>query len=157
MILGYTSVLVARHCILPAPKEYVWALVKTSALLENVSSPLVRFAGIDSSKLPDVWREHATVQLRSYLFGVIPLGIRTLYFESVDDDTMFIQTRESDPLIQTWDHTIRLEDAGNGQTRYSDEIILRAGVLTIPVWLFACLFFKHRQRRWQKIARNARP
>jgi hypothetical protein len=39
-----------------------------------------------------------------------------------------------------------------GTCRYSDEIEIDAGLLTPLVWLFARVFYGHRQRRWQKVA-----
>ena len=39
-----------------------------------------------------------SVKLESHLFGFIPMGVRTLFFEEVNDERMRLQTREHDPL-----------------------------------------------------------
>jgi hypothetical protein len=56
-------------------------------------------------------------------------------------------------LIKVWDHKISITtDAG--RTRYNDSVTIHAGVLTLPVWLFAQAFYRHRQRRWRLLARQ---
>jgi len=56
-------------------------------------------------------------------------------------------------LVPIWDHWIFLEDIGAGRTRYTDRVDVEAGVLTPMIWLFACLFYAHRQRRWHRLIR----
>jgi hypothetical protein len=65
-----------------------------------------------------------------------------------------IQSRESEPLVRRWDHLIRIRPTPDGQTLYSDEIIIEAGWVTLVVWLFAHCFYRHRQRKWRRIARR---
>jgi len=37
---------------------------------------------------------------------------------------------------------------------YTDEIEIQAGWLTPGIWLFAQLFYRHRQRRWKALLRS---
>ena len=53
-------------------------------------------------------------------------------------------------LIRVWDHQIVLEDF-LGMTRYTDEVEIHAGPLTVPAWLFAQAFYFHRQRRLNRL------
>jgi transglutaminase-like putative cysteine protease len=49
---------------------------------------------------------------------------------------------------------IRVEpEAGDG-TRYTDTVEVRAGPLTVIVWMFAQAFYRHRQRRWRSLVRH---
>jgi len=57
-------------------------------------------------------------------------------------------------LITTWDHWITVEPDGERGTRYRDEVEVKAGLLTPFVWLFAQVFYRHRQRRWRALARR---
>lgn len=57
------------------------------------------------------------------------------------------------PLISKWDHLITAQEV-NGGTLYRDSVTIKAGVLTPFVWLFARLFYAHRQRRWATLAAN---
>jgi hypothetical protein len=131
-----------------------WNAVQTSALLAEISYPLVTFSAVDPDPLPAHWTEAATVRLVSSLFGWIPLGERTLFFEQVSPNTMTIQTRERDPLIQRWDHRIQIHPMGEGLCRYSDAVAIDAGLLTVPIYLFAQLFFRHRHRKWRRVAQR---
>jgi len=36
-------------------------------------------------------------------------------------------------------------------TRYIDDVEIHAGPLTVPAWLFAQLFYLHRQRRLSRV------
>jgi hypothetical protein len=61
-------------------------------------------------------------------------------------------SRERDALVRRWDHLIRIRPLANDCCRYLDEIDIDAGPLTLLVWLFAQVFYRHRQRRWQRVA-----
>lgn len=140
--------------VLPAPAELVWDEVQRSRLLLTVVRPLVVIAPVDAPHFPERWAEGITLRCRSYLFGLIPLGVRTIRFERIDLRAREIQSRERDKLIRRWDHLIRVQDAGDGRTRYSDEIVIEAGWMTWPVWAFANWLYRHRQRRWRAAARR---
>jgi hypothetical protein len=95
-----------------------------------------------------------TTRVRAYLFGLIPWGVRTMTFERVDQRRREIQTRERDFFVRRWDHLIRVEPLEGGRCRYTDDIEIRAGMLTFGVWLFAMWFYRHRQKRWQQVAQR---
>ncbi len=139
---------------LNCPPAKVWAKVQTSALLLEVASPLVRILPVDAPAFPERWTEGTTIRCRSYLFGFIPLGTRTLRFDRVDAFSREIRTHETDPLVRTWNHCICVAQRDDGSTLYSDSIKIEAGPLTPLVWLFAQGFYRHRQRRWRRIARR---
>jgi hypothetical protein len=139
--------------ILDCPPEKVWAQLQTSALLREIIRPLMRFRSLD---VPDAerWAQGGTFHFRIYLFGVIPLGRHTIFIERMDPAAGEIQSREHTALVRHWDHLIRLGPTPDGRTLYSDEVEIRAGLLTPLVWLFAQWFYRHRQRRWRRIARR---
>jgi hypothetical protein len=146
-----------RACVesvLPCDAGRAWAEVQTSALLLHVVRPLAVILPVRGEALPERWVEHSTVRCRLRLFGFIPLGTRTLVFDRIDHQLREIQTREWDPLVRRWDHLIRVEPIDSGKCRYSDTIEIEAGLLTPLVWLFAVWLYRHRQRRWQAVARR---
>jgi hypothetical protein len=138
--------------VFDCPPELVWDEVQTSALLVEVIWPLVRLVPADPPQFPKRWNGSQAVRLRTYLFGFIPLGTHTIGFDRIDSDCREIETREHDPLIRRWDHTVRVQPTGDGRTLYSDDIEIEAGILTLPVVLFAHWFYRHRQRRWRAVA-----
>lgn len=138
---------------LPCSPEAAWQEVKKPSLLMHVASPIVTFKPVEPPTLPAEWPSGEAVRLEFHLFGLISMGVRTIFFERIDDARMQLQTREHDSLIRRWDHLIEIGRGEDGETRYIDSLDLDAGVLTLPVWLFAQGFYRHRQRRWRKLAK----
>ena len=56
--------------------------------------------------------------------------------------------------VKVWDHSISISTA-SGRTRYRDTVTIDAGLFTLPVWLFAQVFYRHRQRRWRSLAKRS--
>jgi hypothetical protein len=77
-----------------------------------------------------------------------------LQFERIDPQTRQIQTRETDPLVRHWEHLISLNYAPDGSCLYRDQVEVHAGILTPLVWLFAQCLYRHRHKRWQRVARR---
>ena len=140
--------------VLPCEADRAWAEVQTSDLLREVARPLIFFRPARGEKLPKRWLAGTTVRCISYLLGLIPLGLRTLLFERIDPQLREIHTRERDALVRRWDHCIRVQPLDAAHCRYSDEIEIDAGPLTSVVSVFATWFYRHRQRRWQAVARR---
>jgi hypothetical protein len=138
--------------VLRCPAETVWNEVQRPALLLEIIRPLVRIVPADHEGFPERWLEGATTRWKTYLFGIIPLGTHSVYLERIDSAAREIQSRERDPLIHRWDHLIRVRAIDKDSTHYSDEIIIEAGWTTFLVWLFAQWFYRHRQRRWRRVA-----
>ena len=146
---------VVVESVLPCPAERAWDEVCTSRLLCEVAAPVMTFRPVDGDELPEVWPEGRAVTVRCKLFGVLPIGgVHSILLERIDPEAREIQSRESDPLIRRWDHLISIEDLPDGRCLYRDEIDIEAGPLTAAVWLFAQGFYRHRQRRWQRVARR---
>jgi hypothetical protein len=140
--------------VLDCPPEKAWAEVQTSALLLKVVRPVIQFLPAEGAALPERWQQGMTVRCRVYFLGVLPLGTHTITVVRVDPEAREILTNEHDLLIRRWDHLIRVRDAAGGRTLYSDEIDIDAGPLTPLVWLFAHVFYRHRQRRWRAVAQR---
>ena len=145
---------VVVESVLPCPADRAWEEVCTSRLLCEVAAPVVTFRPADGGELPAVWPEGRTISVRCKLFGILPLGVHCILLERIDPEAREIQSRESDPLIRRWDHLVRIEDLPDGRCRYRDVVDIEAGPLTAAVWLFAQAFYRHRQRRWQRVARR---
>jgi hypothetical protein len=140
---------------LPCNADEAWGRVQTLSLLREVCWPLITLRpAAGETTLPDQWQAGATVAMRTRMFGLIPLGTRILHWERIDPAAREMQTREHDPLIRRWDHRIHVEPLGNDACRYTDDVEINAGILTLPVWLFAQWFYRHRQHRWQRVARR---
>jgi hypothetical protein len=103
-----------------------WDEVQKSSLLLHVIWPLARITTTGLPDFPDRWRQGLSVQCRSYVFGFIPIGIRDLHFETIDQTDCRIVTRESDPLAKRWNHTFSVTQLGTDQSIYRDVIDIDA-------------------------------
>lgn len=145
--------------LLDAEPERVWAELQRPGLLEYVAAPLVVFDPVDPASFPEQWGEDE-YRVAVLLFGLIPLGEQTIRTSEVRvndaDGEGFYQLRDDGTgrLVPVWDHLISVRETPDGKTVYTDEIEVKAGVLTPVVWLFAALFYRHRQRRWRKLVAN---
>lgn len=140
--------------VLDCPADEVWAEVQRPALLLEVCRPWAYVRSADTTGFPERWRHQTTVRVRSTLFGFLPVGVRTIYFEHIDPAAREIQSREHDVLIRRWDHLVRVQPLADGRSRYSDEVQIEAGWLTFFVWLYAQGLYRHRQRKWRRVARR---
>ena len=150
------STRITVESVLPASADVVWEGVKVSATLHEIARPLLRFRPAPGTTIPDRWPVGVPLELRLFLFGVVPLGPHTLVVESIDDDERVLQTRERGPRL-CWDHRIHVEVAGTGRARYTDEVEINAGPASALVAAAARVFFRHRHRRWQAFARGLGP
>jgi hypothetical protein len=140
--------------VLPCPPDRVWAEVQTARLLWEVIDPFLRFEPVGGEAFPERWESGMTVRGRAYAFGRVPLGLHTIYYERVDHERREIQTREHGGLLRRWDHRMSVRPAPGRRTLYADEVEVEAGLLTPVVWAYAQFFYRHRQRRWRRIARR---
>lgn len=145
--------------LLHAKPERVWKELQRPKLLEYVASPLVVFDPVGMESFPEQWEEDE-YRVAMLLFGVIPLGEQTIRTSKVRvDDTdgeQFYQLRDNGTgqLVSVWDHLISVRETPDGKTVYTDEIEVKAGVLTPVILLFAAIFYRHRQGRWRKLVEN---
>jgi hypothetical protein len=129
-----------------------WNEVQKSSLLLDVIWPLARVVPV-GAPFPERWSEGLTIQCKSYVFGFIPIGVRTVHFEKIDHETYQLQSREHDPLIARWDHLVSIKPLDDTRSIYRDTIDIDAGSLTFVVGAWANWFYRHRQRRWRALAK----
>jgi hypothetical protein len=141
--------------IIPAPAELVWHHLGRPALLVHVAGPILSFTPEKPPFWPERWAEgDYSAQMR--LLGLLPLGRQTVGLRRGREEgwPRTIRDDGSGTLVRRWDHLITVEPDGPGRTRYRDTVDIEAGLLTPFIWLFAQLFYRHRQRRWRALART---
>lgn len=149
--------LLRRSSVLPCPVETVAGELARPALLDEIAAPMLTFVPVDPPAQAASW-DHGKHLFRLLVGGRVPIGVHTINVQRVVSDPAKVAT---DPLvwhdagysdlISVWDHKITLEDWG-GSTRYTDVVEVRAGLLTVPAWLFARAFYGHRQRKLRRLA-----
>ena len=138
--------------VLPATPDAVWTAVRRTDTLARVARPLLVLRPARGARLPERWPVGVPVPMWLWAFGVVPLGPHTLTVEWADDAARTLQTRETSPLLRQCDHRIAVAPAGT-ETLYTDTVEIDAGPLTPIVGAAARLFFRHRHRLWQALAR----
>lgn len=131
--------------------ERAVAEVLSPRLLRFVAWPLVRFEPLDPPHFPVRW-EQGTYWVGLKILGVLPFPRQAVVISCPPVDRGFaLRDAGHSSLIPRWDHRILITPEDNG-VRYRDEVDIGAGLLTPLVWLFAQLFYRHRQRRWRTLA-----
>jgi hypothetical protein len=134
--------------------ERLWKEISCPASLRFVSAPVLHFEPLVAGDLDDEWVVGKTYLLRLSLFGFLPAGEHRITLVTIDREANLIESQESGALSPVWNHTIRFHCLEDGKLHYTDEIEIRAGLLTWVVWAFAHLFYRHRQRRWKILLRS---
>lgn len=137
--------------------EQLWGEISRPASLRFVSAPLLYFEPLVPGELDSNWVVGKTYVLRLSLFGFLPAGEHRITLASIDREANLIESKESGALSPVWNHTIRFRPLENGKLNYTDEIEIRAGLLTGVVWAFAHVFYRHRQRRWRDLLQGKPP
>ncbi|MBR5090525.1 MAG: hypothetical protein IK093_13935, partial [Ruminiclostridium sp.] len=55
--------------------------------------------------------------------------------------------------VPIWNHEILLKDMGD-RCEYTDNVEIGAGRKTIFIYIWACLFYRHRQRKWIRMLKK---
>ncbi|MCK8462831.1 hypothetical protein MUY35_03090 [Aliiroseovarius sp. S1339] len=136
---------------LPADTAIVWDHILQPRLFCFVAKGVLTFKPVNPSAFPERWSA-GQYRVRKYLWGLLPMGWQVIDIEFLPDQGRPHRLRDNGRgwMVPTWDHTMIVEPAQGG-TRYTDYVKIEAGVLTPLVAVFARHFYKHRQRRWQKL------
>lgn len=146
---------VTQTTVLQASKKEVFERLQKLKTLQYIAAPFAKFIPVDGGR--DIrWLEGSTLSFRFYLFGFIPFGIHTIHVLSFCEDKGF-STHEHNAHVPVWNHQIFLEEVSPKTTRYTDRVEIGAGWKTPFVALWAKAFYKHRQKKWQKLLSEKQP
>jgi len=148
--------LIERTTLLSCSAQRCFEEVQKSALLQQVAAPLVRFVPLEPASFPERWEpKEYLVSVR--LFGFLPAGRQRINLSirerSAEMGRFHVELRDNGrgTLASTWDHLIVVQALEQGCS-YTDRVTVKAGILTPLVWSFAWIFYRHRQRRWRRLA-----
>jgi len=148
--------MIARiRTILPCTESELWQKISQPKSLQYVASPILGFVPARGDELTGEWQIGRAYRLKLYFVRLIPLGWHTIRLVKMDKDRNTISSRESDLLARVWNHNIWFREVARGRVSYTDEIEIQAGWLTPAIWLFAHLFYRHRQRRWKVLLKKS--
>ncbi len=135
--------------------DKVWELVKRSDTMIFIAKPIVSFQPV-GKQFPEIWEE-GQYETSVKLFGFIPIGSQVIRI-SIDSENRRIRDDGFGKkgllgLMSKWDHYIFIDNDNKNPniTNYTDQIEVKAGLLTIFIWIFANIFYMWRQYRWKKL------
>ena len=145
-----------RTCLLPCSVERLASGLARRDLFHHLASPILVFDPVEPTDWADHWSP-GKYRFHLLMGGRLPIGEHVINLQRIVADASELKTNPvvwhdagySD-LVRVWDHKIELEDF-LGMTRYIDDVEIHAGPLTVPAWLFAQLFYLHRQRRLSRL------
>ena len=142
--------IVRKTSVFPASQEEVFAQLQQLATLQYIAKPFASFTPAEDEQSL-IWKEGRDYVFLFKLFGMIPMGIHKIHIQRFDKEV--ISSKECNLFVPIWNHTIYLKQM-NHETQYTDEVEIDAGWKTIFVFLWAKVFYAHRQKRWIKLLKN---
>jgi hypothetical protein len=141
----------ARTTLLPCSMARLIPELAKPMLLNWISWPFLHVVAVDPPRLPERFGT-GRYRTRLRLGGLLPIGEHVIDLQPGPAAGPGVVAHDAGhgDLVRTWDHKIRLADF-HGMTRYTDEVEIRAGLLTVPIWLFAYAYYAHRQRRLNRL------
>ncbi len=146
------SKIVQLTSIFPVSKREVFNLLQEFQMLSKIAYPYITFKPVNNSEKL-IWEEGKTFVFRAKLCGFIPFGIHKINVVEFNEDKK-IYTNEQNTYVSVWNHEIILKELSKQQTEYTDIVEIYAGWKTYFVYIWAKLFYAHRQKKWIKILNN---
>jgi len=141
--------------IFDCTEEKFWKKIIEPKSLQYVASPILSFHPIAGSDFNSDWVTDKTYELKLRFLNIIPLGRHIIKVITISKESNTLVTNESGTLTPVWNHTVQFRQIEHGRLLYTDEIGIGAGLLTPAIWVFAHLFYRHRQKRWKTLLTNA--
>lgn len=134
---------------LPTTADRVWDAMQHPASFLYVTRGLLGFPALAGRT--DPLRVGETGSGWILALHVVPLHRHTIDIVAADERTRTIVSHEHGGVLRRWEHTLHVEPVGDRTCRYSDTILVDAGVLTTVVAAIARAFYRYRQRRWHRL------
>ncbi|SFR63588.1 hypothetical protein SAMN05216203_2021 [Marinobacter daqiaonensis] len=133
----------------------LWQQITKPESLQYVAWPILTFSPIEPGAFDSEWELGRDYPLKLYFLKFIPLGRHTIQLVKIDTEENIIWSRERGLLAPVWNHKISFQETKPGLVSYSDEVEIRAGFLTLLIWVFAHGFYRYRQQRWKRLLKNS--
>ena len=137
---------------LEASAERVWQTLLQVSTFFYVTRGLLGY-GI-AVRPEETFAEGRVFRGRLWFGNVVPGWLHQLQVNQIDGARHEITTCESGGPLRVWKHRLMVEPESAGSCWYTDEIEFDAGRLTLPTWIVVQAFFRYRQARWRKLARQ---
>ncbi len=137
--------------ILKTNENRMWEELQKVSSLIHVASPILKFRLKEGHSIPEKWSPGSEYIFKLSFFGIFPLGDHVIKLVELNKEENLLISNEHGKLSKVWNHIIKFNAIDNQTIEYTDEIEIKAGILTLSIWLFARIFYRHRQNKWKKL------
>jgi hypothetical protein len=112
---------------------------------------IAQYDGLPSGKI----KQSQTITVDVTMLGMMKTKGHVMRVEKLDRKKRLLQSRERNPDVKRWDHTLTIEPHGDGSL-WRDRIVLDAGMKTWVTAFFCRYVYTHRHkvRNAYKITKN---
>jgi hypothetical protein len=148
--------------VLDCPPDAAWWALRSPAVFRAVGRPLVTFQSLEKDGFPEVWSA-GPHPVRAKAFGRLNMGDQVIDLSYPRKRTGVRMEVDSGigltgamSLITRWHHTMAVSATDDGRTLYRDQLVFRAGAMTLLVWPALWAFWQWRGRRIRRLSRDWR-
>jgi len=142
--------IVRKSSVFPAPRDMVFEKLQKLETLQYIAKPYASFEPVGSAE--PVWTVGSTSSYRFRLFDLIPFGTHTIHIIRFDPER--VSSHEGNEHVPVWNHDITMIPLNSSYTKYTDQVEIQAGWKTLFIWLWANVFYAHRQRKWIRLLKE---
>jgi len=129
--------------------EKAWNTLKKKDTFLFITHGFLGFIG--SKNWPGEFYEGQEIDTRFVFFHIFPAWKHYLRVVRLDNNSKELYSNEKGGPIKIWNHLIKIEPEADQSCKYTDQIEIKAGLLTPFVWGYAHIFYRYRQHRWKKL------
>ncbi len=137
----------------PVSKKVVFSKLTKFKTLSYITDPYASFKPIDGDE-ELTWEAGKTFNFKVKIFKCIPFGKHTIRVIKFSKEESYIYTNEKNTYVPIWNHSIFLEELDDNRTKYTDRVEIYAGWKTNIVYMWAKLFYSHRQKKWLNLLKG---
>jgi len=132
--------------------EKIWERILNIETLIEICKPMATFKSVTNEKNIK-WELNKEYVFTLFIYGLLPFGKHKILLEKLDKENKIILSKEHNNIVRIWNHKILMENSGENIIKYTDEVEIYAGIFTFFVAIWAKMFYKHRQKKWETISK----
>jgi len=132
--------------------DTAWETLKKKDTFLFITHGFLGFRGAEN--WPEKFYEGLVIDARFIFFHIFPAWKHILRVVKVDDVNKELYSNENGGPIKIWNHLIKIVPETSRRCKYTDQVEIHAGLLTLFVWIYAHVFYRYRQYRWKKLIRS---
>ena len=131
--------------------EKIWNKLLNIETLIEICKPMATFKSkINETEMK--WEINKEYIFKLFIYGFLPFGDHKIILKKLDKENKIILSNEYNKIVKIWNHLIIIENLGENEIKYTDEVEIYAGIFTLFTAIWAKLFYKHRQKKWKRIS-----